>query len=118
VASPKALEVEEWSCGVRDIEEVSRLWSGRSSGSYRGGEGRLDVLRRWCASGGDESLVPLQNRIAKGHGVMRQREEMKGKARGRARAHWIDGEGSNSPQYWNFFGEESLSIWWWFSRGK
>jgi hypothetical protein len=49
---------------------------------------------------------------------MRQREEMKGKARGRARAHWIDGKGSNSPWYWNFSGEESLSIWRRFSRGK
>jgi hypothetical protein len=49
---------------------------------------------------------------------MRQREEMKGKARGRARAHWIDGEGSNSPRYWNFSGEESLSIWRRFLRGK
>jgi hypothetical protein len=39
---------------------------------------------------------------------MRRREEMKGKARGRARAHWIDGEGSNLPQYWNFSGEEFL----------
>jgi hypothetical protein len=39
---------------------------------------------------------------------MRQREEMKGKDRGRARAHWIDGEGSNSPQFWNFSGEEFL----------
>jgi hypothetical protein len=37
---------------------------------------------------------------------MRQREEMKGKVRGRARAHWIDGECSNSPRYWMFSGEE------------
>jgi hypothetical protein len=46
--------------GVQDVERVSGVWSGRSSGSYRGGEGRLDVLRRWCTSGGNGVLVLLQ----------------------------------------------------------
>jgi hypothetical protein len=93
---------------VRRDEEVLGVWSGRSLGSCRGGVGRLDVLRRRCASGGVESLVPLQNRIAKGHGVMRQREEMKGKARGRARAHWIDIVGSDLAAEGKNSGEQFL----------
>jgi hypothetical protein len=45
--------------GVRNVEGVSEVWSGRSLESCRGGAGRLDVLRRWCASGGDGVLVLL-----------------------------------------------------------
>jgi hypothetical protein len=39
------------------------VWSGESSRSCRGGEGRLEVFRRRCASGGDGVLVlPQVNR--------------------------------------------------------
>jgi hypothetical protein len=45
---------------MRATTAISRVWSGRSSRSCRRGEGRLDMLRRRCTSGGNSVLVPLQ----------------------------------------------------------
>jgi hypothetical protein len=53
-------DIEGVAHEVRMMTETSRVWSGRSSGSCRGGEGRLDVLGRRCALGGKGVLVPLQ----------------------------------------------------------
>jgi hypothetical protein len=49
---------------------------------------------------------------------VRRREGRRRSKESEALAHGFDGEGSNSPRYWIFSNEESLSIWRWFSRGK
>jgi hypothetical protein len=57
--SPVVGDVEGVADKVQTMTVISRVWSGRSLGSCRGGEGRLDVLRRRCAPGGKGVLVPL-----------------------------------------------------------
>jgi hypothetical protein len=43
--------------GVQDVEGFSGVWSGESSRSCRGGEGRLEVFRCRCTLGGDGMLI-------------------------------------------------------------